>query len=461
MSLKADAEVLVIGAGIVGIATAYYLCTRYRKSSVLLVDARPPMSYTSAQSGDNYRNWWPHPVMTSFTDDSIDLMERLAEESSNVFNMTRRGYLLATRTREIDAIVADLHSGYRNPEPAPLRMHTGTSAQTYSPPTSDDWRAAPGGVDVLSSRALIRRHFPSLSDEVMNVVHIRRAGDISSQQLGQFMLARIRDAGGNRATANVRSIEVDRRFRVEMEGAAGTTCISADVVVNAAGPFAPNLAAMLGVSLPIENVYQQKIAFDDRHGAIPRQLPFSIDMDDIDLGWTEEERSLLAHDTETAGLVGRLAGGAHCRPEGGDNGTWVKLGWACNGAASDPQQDLANEPMKNPQFPEIVMRAAARLHPALLRYVEDFPARYSHYGGYYSMTRENWPIIGPLGMDGAYVVAGLSGFGSMSACAAGALCATWISGGELPSYARQLSLARYDDGELMAQLAAARSRGVV
>jgi len=81
MRSRNDVEVLVIGAGIAGIATAYYLCTRYKKASVLLVDSRPPMSFTSAQSGDNYRNWWPHPVMTAFTDHSIDLMEQLASKT--------------------------------------------------------------------------------------------------------------------------------------------------------------------------------------------------------------------------------------------------------------------------------------------------------------------------------------------------------------------------------------------
>ena len=49
--------------------------------AVVLVDARQPMSYTSAQSGDNYRNWWPHPVMTAFTNDSIDELDRLAQDS--------------------------------------------------------------------------------------------------------------------------------------------------------------------------------------------------------------------------------------------------------------------------------------------------------------------------------------------------------------------------------------------
>ena len=53
------------------------------------------MSYTSAQSGDNYRNWWPHPTMAAFTNDSIERMRALAIASNDVFNMTARGYVLA------------------------------------------------------------------------------------------------------------------------------------------------------------------------------------------------------------------------------------------------------------------------------------------------------------------------------------------------------------------------------
>ncbi len=73
-------EIAIIGAGIAGIATAYYLSVENRRSSLLLIDSRQPMSYTSAQSGDNYRNWWPHRTMTAFTEDSIDLMARLAAD---------------------------------------------------------------------------------------------------------------------------------------------------------------------------------------------------------------------------------------------------------------------------------------------------------------------------------------------------------------------------------------------
>ncbi|MCH8278095.1 MAG: FAD-binding oxidoreductase, partial [Proteobacteria bacterium] len=111
MAAENSFEVAIIGAGLAGIATAHYLCSNHGISSVLLIDREQPMSYTSAQSGDNYRNWWPHPTMTAFTNDSIDLMERLARDTDNVFNMRQTGYVLATRNEDIDYLLAALGSG--------------------------------------------------------------------------------------------------------------------------------------------------------------------------------------------------------------------------------------------------------------------------------------------------------------------------------------------------------------
>jgi len=461
MTTNSSVEIAVVGAGIAGIATSYYLCTQHEKKSVLLIDSRQPMSFTTAQSGDNYRNWWPSPTMAEFTNFSIDLMEQIAIDSSNILNMSRRGYVLATRRKKIDDIVAELHVGYSSSDPDLIRIHDQLSSKSYDPPANAAWETAPSGVDVLSSQRLIQQTFPSLSKEIANVVHIRRAGEISGQQLGQYMLEKIRDAGGKRLKGTVRGIESARDFQLEVDCSEGTRQVSADVIVNAAGPFAGKVAEMIGVDLPVDNVFQQKLAFEDKLGAIPRRLPFSIDLDTIELDWSEEERALLAEDTETAWLVGRNPGGVHCRPEGGDNGTWVKLGWAFNDKVSDPQEDLANEPFLDPQYPEIIMRAAAKLNPSLQPYIEEFPSRCTHYGGYYPMTQENWPLIGPLGVPGAYIAGALSGFGSMAACAVGAICASWISGSELPDYAPILSPSRYADTALMTELASARSRGLL
>jgi len=461
MTTGRDVEIAVIGAGFAGIATAFYLCTEYEKTSVLLIDSRQPMGFTSAQSGDNYRNWFPHPVMVGFIDYSIDLMERLALESPDVMRMKRRGYALTTRRADIDDLIAELHTGYTNAESDLIRIQSGPSSKSYRPPVSSDWTAAPDGVDVLTNQELIRQTFPSFSTEVANVLHIRRAGDIDGQHMAQYMLQRIKQSGGKRLCAHLKSIEQRRRFALEVEGPDGIERINADVIVNAAGPFAKDVAAMIGVELPLKNVFQQKLAFDDQYGAISRQLPFSLDLDEQELDWTAEERELLASDPNFDWVTKPILGGAHCRPEGGEKGTWVKLGWAFNRDPSEPQQELTNDPHFNPQFPELILRAASRLNPSLKRYIESFPDRWSHYGGYYPMTDENWPLVGPLGVDGAYVTGALSGYGCMAACAAGEICAAWIADGELPAYANQLSLARYDDEKLMHEIIDSPSKGIL
>ena len=453
-------EIAIVGAGIAGIATAYYLCTRFGRRSVLLIDPRAPMSYTSAQSGDNYRNWWPQPVMTAFTDHSIDLMEELARSTGNVFHMRRRGYLLATRRRDIDELLADLRSGYGGAAERLIRTRAAAS-KDYLASLKPDWTAAPDGVDILTDRSMIGSAFPALAGDFRNVIHIRRAGDIDSQQLGMHMLQEIRQAGAARMNGRVSAISRHRGFDLEIDSSTGPQRVYADVLIDAGGPFAGRVATMLGTELPLHNVFQQKIAFEDSRAAVPRDLPFTVDLDEIGFDWPEDVAGMLAEDPERAWLTGRLPGGRHCRPEGGAGGNWVKLGWAFNNMSSEPQDDLANEPRLDTQFAEIVLRATARMLPALSPYVDVPPARYSHYGGYYTMTEENWPLIGPLGVDGAFAVAGLSGFGSMAACAAGFTCAAWACGAPLPFYARDLSLQRYADAESLQALRASARKGVL
>jgi glycine/D-amino acid oxidase-like deaminating enzyme len=451
------ADVVVVGAGNVGIAAAYYLVHHHGVRDVVLIDARDPMSLTSAQSGENYRNWWPHPLMTAFTNDSIDLLEKIAAATGNRINMTRRGYALVTRRSNPTDLIEELYRGYGTDADHLIRIHDRPDVMTYQPAVSAAWDAAPGGVDVLCEPAVIRQTFPGYAPDVRTVLHIRRAGSISGQQLGQFMLEAIRTAGGRLLRGEVVAIEDTAPFMLAVDTSDGRVGLRAARLVNAAGPFLGDIAAMLGEDMPVSFVYQQKIAFEDRAGAIARTMPFTIDLDGQALSWSDEERAILAEDAATARLLAPMPGGIHCRPDGAESGTWIKLGWAFNDRAGDPH---GRDPM-DPQFPDIVLRAASRLHPTLKPYIGRLPRGARHYGGYYAMTRENWPLIGPMRTPGAFVAGALSGFGTMAACRTGAIAAAWVAGGNLPGYARALSSARYADGALMAELSALSSRGVL
>jgi len=450
-------EVAVIGAGIVGIACAYYLVKQQGIGNVTLLDPRDPMSLTSAQSGENYRNWWPHPVMTAYTDHSIDLMEAIARETGERINMTRRGYALVTRRSLPADLIDDLHRGYAASPGQPIRVHDAGAAASYEPPVSAQWDHAPQGVDVLCDPDLIRATFPSWAQDIRTVLHIRRAGSISGQQLGQYMLEAIRAAGGRLVRGEVSAIEGAAPFALTVRMAEGSFVLRADKVVNVAGPFFADIAAMLGENLPVSCVFQQKIAFEDRAQAIPRDMPFTIDLDGQTIAWSDEEREILSEDTEAATLLQPMPGGIHCRPDGTQDGQWIKLGWAYNERRSDPH---AEDPTDS-QFPDSVIRAASRLHPKLEAYIGRLPRGAHHYGGYYAMTAENWPLIGPMKTPGAFMAGALSGFGTMAACATGSVCAAWVGGGEVPAYARPLGLSRYEDAALMSELSALSSRSVL
>ena len=449
---------LVIGAGIAGIATAHYLSLRPEIGKVAIVDRGQPMAFTSARSGENYRNWWPHRVMTAFTDLSISLMEEIDRTTDGGIGMSRRGYALATRRTDIGELVDALRDGYADAATDALRFHGPGGADPYVAPDSADWRTAPDGVDIITDRDLIRRTFPSYDPEVAAVIHVRRAGSVDSSRLGRRMLEIARDRGAERVTGTVEAVaRAAGGFEVEVATAGGSRRMAADLVFNAAGPFAAEIGRMTGYDLPVRNVRQQKIAFEDRERAIPRGMPFSIDLDGQAIDWGDDDRAVMLEDDGAAWLAGPMPGGVHCKPEGAERGSWVKLGWAYATESSAPLR----EPGLDDRFPEVVLRGAARLNPALRVYYERLPRRTSHYGGYYTMTKENWPLIGPAGPDGSFIVGALSGFGTMAACAAGHLAAALAAGAKVPDYTDLLGLARYDAPELVAELETIAHRSVL
>jgi glycine/D-amino acid oxidase-like deaminating enzyme len=99
--------------------------------------------------------------------------------------------------------------------------------------------------------------------------------------------------------------------------------------------------------------------------------------------------------------------------------------------------------------------------PALKCYFGTLPRERIHYGGFYPMTAENWPLIGPTRTPGVFIAGALSGYGTMSACAAGDLLARSVAGAETPAFAKALSLARYDDQALMSAIESTESRGLL
>jgi len=436
------AEIVICGAGIAGVAAAYHLAVRRGVSDIVLVDERPPLSLTSDKSAECYRNWWPGPgdAMVAAMNRSIDLLEELARESGNVFRMNRRGYLFASAdSARVPHFVraaqeaATLGAG-------PVRLHDRPSSD-YRPAPADGFEAQPTGSDVITDRALIRRHFGWLTEDTVALVHARRCGWFSGQQLGMYLLERARDKGVRLREGRVERVETagGRVTAVTVNGAGGAHTVSTPRLVVAAGPLLKPVGRLLGVELPVFCERHAKVAFNDVLGAMPREAPMTIWTDPVWLPWSDEERAELAA-CEHRRLLEEFPAGVHGRPEGAGESQSVLLVWTYDVEPVEPTFPLRFDPT----YAEIAIRGMSRMVPAMAGYLSRLPRAFVD-GGYYTKTRENRFLAGPLPVDGAYIIGALSGYGLMSSNSAADLLAAHITGAPLPHYASAFMLDRYND----------------
>ncbi|MDX1617003.1 MAG: FAD-dependent oxidoreductase [Candidatus Promineifilaceae bacterium] len=445
------AEIVICGAGLAGVSAAYHLAVKHGLDNVILVDERPPLTLTSDKSTECYRNWWPGPgdTMVRFMNRSIDLLEELADASDNYFGLNRRGYVFLTaneaqteRFRASAEAISDLGAG-------PLRVHRSGSS-TYQPAPPEGYRDQPIGADLLIGGELIRQYFPFVTDDVVAMLNPRRCGWLSAQQLGMYLLDQARAHGARLIEGHVEAITVQggRVTAVHLSPGGAVETIKTDTFVNAAGPYVQQVANMVGVQLPVFNELHGKVSINDPKRVIPRQAPMMIWSDPVRLPWTEEERAMLAADEEMAWLLEQFPAGAHFRPEGLGDSPVLLILWTYDIEPVEPIWP----PRFDPSYPEIVLRGLTRMAPGLSVYLERMERPWVD-GGYYCKTQENRPLIGPLGVQGAYIIGALSGYGVMACQAAGELLAAHVTGAQLPDYAASFTLERYQDPAYQALLA--------
>ena len=434
-------DIIICGAGIAGISAAYHLTVKREIKDVLIVDERAPLSLTSDKSTEAYRNWWPDAAMVAMMNRSIDLLEEMARETGNIFNLNRRGYVYATADEE------RLESFIENAKkPAvsgagELRIHQGLGVRDYVPHHAEGFEKI-DGADLILDPNLIREHFPYLNEKTIAILHARRCGWFSAQTLGMWMLEQAKARGAKLLNAKVTGVEV-RNGRVEAVHAGEK--VNCKYFVNAAGPLIKNIGGMIGIDLPIHHELHTKISFTDSLGCIPRDAPMLIWNDAQTPMWSDDERAMLREDDATRWMTEKLAACAHTRPEGA--GESVLMLWDTH---SHPV-DLILPPKFDDSFPDLVIRGMATMIPSLQKYFERPPKPFVD-GGYYTKTKENRPLVGSHGVDRAYIIGAFSGYGLMCAPACGELLAAHITGSSLPSYAKDFELSRYDEAEYVKRL---------
>ena len=434
------ADIVICGAGVAGIATAYQLAVQQGVKNIVIVDERHPLSLTSDKSSECYRNWWPGPgdEMMRLMNRSIDLLEALAEESDNFFDMNRRGYVFLT---------ADAHHAQAMHEQAAAISQLGAGplrTNNYQPAPAEGYTNQPTGADFLTNTSDIRQIFPFVADDVQGMLHTRRCGWLSAQQLGMYMLRQAQAQGVTLVKGKVTGVGLEngRIHTINIQTSNGQQAIQTRAFVNAAGPMQKEVGQMMGVDIPVFCEMHHKVAFDDHLGIIPRHVPMMIWEDPMTLPWSDEEREALAEDESTHYLLDTFPGGVHFRPEGGLDSTTIVALWTYHLDALETP--VWPPPKPDPNFTDIVLRGLSRMIPGLSVYFERMNKPFID-GGYYCKTQENRPLACPLPVEGAYLTGGVSGFGIMACLGLGEITAAYITNTARPDYAPAFHLNRYQD----------------
>lgn len=347
---------MIVGGGVIGASIAYHLTARGVRS-VLVLERDTLGSGSTGKNAGGIRQQFSSEMNSRLSQLSVPRFERFEDEFGIDIAFQQVGYLfLITEERDVASFQRSLA----------LWRRLGVPARRVE-------------------RDEIRAIFPELVvDDVLFGTFCHRDGHADPTSILNGFVSRARAGGATfREHAAVTGIDVAggrvRAVRVDGEG------IPCDVVVDAAGAWAPQVGAMVGVDLPIRPL-RRHIFVTDGAGGLDHPIPLTI-----------EFASTLYMHRESGGIL---------------------LGMA------DPNEGPGYAESVNWDFlPTVVERGLARL-PLLER-----TSVRSGWAGLYEDTPDKHPIVGCVdAVDGFVVAAGFSGHGLMHAPAVGEIIADLVVG---------------------------------
>lgn len=242
------ADAVVVGGGIVGVATAFWL-SRAGLDAVL-VEMRDGLStLTTAQSIESFRLQFTEPAMSALAQPSIEVFENFAQVigiPGYDISIRHQGYLFVCDDPNlVDAVGAAVEK-HRSLGVTDSEFLTGQEAHA---------------------------RFPFLAESVVAATFRQRDGWFSCHEATQGF------AKGCDARFLLRTKATD--VLTDAQGVCGVETdrgsIATRTVVNAAGPFAGIVGRMAGLDLPLEPVRRQK-AFISPKPQIPQDAPLVMDI---------------------------------------------------------------------------------------------------------------------------------------------------------------------------------------
>ena len=113
--------------------------------------------------------------------------------------------------------------------------------------------------------------YPFVTDRVLAMLHVRRAGFMNAMKLGQHLLDRARANGVEVVSDEAVGVITDDQRVAAVRLASGGRIETRTVVVSP-GPLLPEWADRLELGVPIVNELHGKISFEDHGIACPVQI---------------------------------------------------------------------------------------------------------------------------------------------------------------------------------------------
>ena len=380
----AATDVAVIGGGIIGLAVAAELRAA-GVAGVLVLEREPAVGQgSSSKANGGVRAQFTTRPNIEFSRYSIDAFERLQRESEGAFTFHQVGYLLFTGTE----------TGMRGLRAAhDLQRSMGVDTRWLSPG------------EVLELAPFLR------PDGLTAGTFHQRDGFLDPGVVVSLFAERCRSLGVTIQTrAEVLSIErpAGGGFLVRTR----TGDVSAGTVVNAGGPDAHEVAAMLSEDLPVHPVRRNLAFVQAPHDEL---IPMCVDLD-------------------TGVLVRREAGGGYVI------------------AYSDPDDPSSRDVTLDPEFlPQVAARIGNRFP-----FMEALPIDPRQcWAGLYPETPDHHAIVGESREVPGFVhCAGFGGHGVMHSPAAARAVAEIVTQGRSETFdLRALRPSRFQEGDLVTETA--------
>jgi glycine/D-amino acid oxidase-like deaminating enzyme len=253
MRAREGCDTLIVGGGVVGMATAYFLKTLAPAMDVVVIEREPDYAHCStlrASGGCRVQFSCPENIRMSLF--SIDFIRRFPQ-------------LMATATH--DAPIDWVEGGYLFVVPP---AHTGMLEANHAIQKREGCEA-----DLLDPAALSTR-FPSMRiDDLGAGVHTPRDGWCDPYQMLHGQRRKVLDQGGRILADEMISLEVSG-MAVRSATLRSGTVIAASAFVNAAGAWSAQVGAMAGMPLPISPLRRFEHYFTCGHPL--ERLPYVKDV---------------------------------------------------------------------------------------------------------------------------------------------------------------------------------------